>query len=120
MTDASTTWPGRILYMYSPTNSAIGMVQAIVNVPHGLPGIARTPSLGKVVVKALGGEDVKYAGARFVIPPELTPESLNFVYDHWEWGPGHKKVYFFNIIKGWKIEYAPGQSSEVEERFQLR
>src|SRR5947209_16484073 len=76
--------------------------------------------LGKVVVKALGGEDVKYAGARFVIPPELTPESLNFVYDHWEWGPGHKKVYFFNIIKGWKIEYAPGQSSEVEERFQLR
>src|SRR5437588_2237658 len=28
--------------------------------------------LGKVVVKALGGEDVKYGGARFVIPPELT------------------------------------------------
>ena len=45
MTDASTTRPLRILYMYSPTNSAIGIVQAMVNVPHELPGIAcRTPS----------------------------------------------------------------------------
>src|SRR3954470_20776961 len=42
ITDASTTWPGRSLYMYSPTNSAIGIVQAIVNVPQELPGTRRT------------------------------------------------------------------------------
>ena len=29
-------------YMYKPTNSAIGIVQAIVNVPHELPGTSRT------------------------------------------------------------------------------
>ena len=38
ISDASTTRPLRILYMYKPINSAIGTVQAIVNVPHELPG----------------------------------------------------------------------------------
>src|SRR5262249_9441874 len=42
ISDASTTRPLRILYMYSPTNSAIGMVQAMVNVPQLLPGTTCT------------------------------------------------------------------------------
>ena len=33
---ASAIFPGRIRYIQSPTNSAIGIVMAIVNVPHGL------------------------------------------------------------------------------------
>ena len=40
MAEASTTRPLRSLYMYSPIASAIGTVQAIVNVPHELPGTA--------------------------------------------------------------------------------
>src|SRR5215217_6327334 len=42
MIEASTTWPGRILYMYRPTSNAIGIVQAIVKVPQELPGTRRT------------------------------------------------------------------------------
>src|SRR5262252_7988047 len=38
MSDASRIFPLRILYMYQPTNSAIGIVQAMVNVPQELPG----------------------------------------------------------------------------------
>ncbi len=34
MSDASTTFPLRMRYMHRPTNSAIGIVQAMVNVPH--------------------------------------------------------------------------------------
>ena len=37
ISDASTTCPLRIRYMYKPTKSAIGMVQAMVNVPQELP-----------------------------------------------------------------------------------
>ena len=37
ISDASTTCPLRILYMYRPIKSAIGTVQAIVNVPQELP-----------------------------------------------------------------------------------
>ena len=33
--------------MYQPTNSAIGIVQAIVNVPHELPGTSRRVFSGK-------------------------------------------------------------------------
>jgi hypothetical protein len=33
--------------MYKPTKSAMGIVQAIVNVPHELPGTRRTEPLGK-------------------------------------------------------------------------
>jgi hypothetical protein len=38
--------PGRILYIHKPTSSAIGIVQAIVKVPHELPGTRRTASAG--------------------------------------------------------------------------
>src|SRR3954453_2273029 len=47
-TEASTTFPLRNRYMYQPTNSAIGIVQAMVNVPHELPGTSRLASLGRV------------------------------------------------------------------------
>src|SRR4051812_30933301 len=57
MRDASTTCPGRILYMYRPTNSAIGIVSAMVNVPHELPGTTRTASGGKMY--RAGGADWK-------------------------------------------------------------
>ena len=33
--------------MYQPTNSAIGIVQAIVNVPHELPGTSRLAPSGR-------------------------------------------------------------------------
>src|SRR4051794_7816876 len=39
--DASSTLPGRSLYIHNPTRSAMGIVQAIVNVPHELPGTTR-------------------------------------------------------------------------------
>src|SRR5687768_4816728 len=48
--DASMTRPLRILYMYSPTNSAIGIVQAIVNVPHAEPGTRRTAPGGSAAL----------------------------------------------------------------------
>ena len=50
--------------MYQPTNSAIGIVQAIVNVPHELPGTSRSafcgqdeagPPRGRPRVDALAG-----------------------------------------------------------------
>src|SRR5436309_1219211 len=46
--EASTTRPLRNRYMYQPTNSAIGIVQAMVNVPHELPGTSRVAPLGSV------------------------------------------------------------------------
>src|SRR5947209_1759916 len=46
--DASTTFPLRNRYMYQPTNSAIGIVQAMVNVPHELPGTSRRAFLGRM------------------------------------------------------------------------
>ena len=48
ISDASTTCPLRSLYMYRPINSAIGTVQAIVNVPHELPGTACFAPAGSV------------------------------------------------------------------------
>ena len=47
MSDASRIFPLRKRYMYQPTKSAIGIVQAIVNVPHELPGTSRTASSGR-------------------------------------------------------------------------
>src|SRR3954453_19806489 len=44
--DASTTLPGRSLYIHRPTSKAMGIVQAIVNVPHDEPGTRRTASAG--------------------------------------------------------------------------
>src|SRR5262249_21701154 len=48
ISDASRIFPRRNLYIYRPTNSAIGIVQAIVNVPHELPGTANTAPAGNV------------------------------------------------------------------------
>ena len=48
MSDASTTFPGRTRYIHSPTSRAIGMVAAMVNVPHELPGITCTLPAGRV------------------------------------------------------------------------
>src|SRR3954454_22236519 len=45
--DAATTYPLRKRYMYQPTNRAIGIVQAIVNVPHELPGTSRFAPSGR-------------------------------------------------------------------------
>src|SRR5476651_435441 len=55
MRDASTTWPLRILYIHRPTNRAIGMVQAIVNVPQELPGTSCADFVGTVNSTLLGG-----------------------------------------------------------------
>src|SRR5262245_22112863 len=49
ISDASTTRPLRKRYMYSPTRSAIGTVQAIVNVPQELPGTACETPPGNVI-----------------------------------------------------------------------
>jgi hypothetical protein len=46
MIEASTTFPFRNRYMYQPTSSAIGIVQAIVNVPQELPGTSRLAPAG--------------------------------------------------------------------------
>ena len=46
MIEASSVLPGRSLNMYRPMNNAMGMVQAIVNVPQEEPGTTRTASLG--------------------------------------------------------------------------
>ncbi len=40
--------------MYQPTKSAIGIVQAIVNVPHELPGTSRLAPSGKTQSLAVG------------------------------------------------------------------
>src|SRR5678810_820984 len=44
--DASTTCPGRILYIHNPTSSAMGIVHAMVNIPHEEPGTRRTAPSG--------------------------------------------------------------------------
>src|SRR6476620_3298201 len=44
--DASTVFPGRTLYIHRPTSRAIGIVQAIVNVPHEEPGTMRAEPVG--------------------------------------------------------------------------
>src|SRR5262245_13342741 len=53
--DASTTRPLRILYIYRPTNKAMGIVQAIVNVPQELPGTSSTASAGSAIVHFASG-----------------------------------------------------------------
>ena len=42
MSEASSTFPGRHHRMYAPMSMAMGMVAAMVNVPHGLSAKART------------------------------------------------------------------------------
>src|SRR5262245_36419798 len=46
--EASTTRPLRSLYMYRPTSSAMGIVQAMVNAPQELPGTSCTTPEGSV------------------------------------------------------------------------
>ena len=53
MIDASTTRPGRMLYIHKPTNRAIGMVQAMVNVPQEEPGTVCEHPDGKVYDRLL-------------------------------------------------------------------
>src|SRR5690348_13225257 len=50
ITDASATRPGRMRYIHRPTNRAIGTVQAMVNVPHELPGTICLDPAGRVNV----------------------------------------------------------------------
>src|SRR5262245_19974983 len=50
ISDAWTTAPGRMRYMYRPTNRAVGMVQAMVSVPQELPGTTWTQPAGSVTV----------------------------------------------------------------------
>src|SRR5882757_5262568 len=67
--------------------------------------------LGKVVVNALGGENVPYpAGSRFVIAPERTPTYLELASQKWDWGKDKTPVYEYSIPAGWQLEYARGQS----------
>ena len=41
------TFPLRRRYMYQPTKSAMGIVQAMVKVPHELPGTSRRACSGR-------------------------------------------------------------------------
>src|SRR5262249_5787779 len=50
ITEASITCPLRMRYIQRPTKSAMGIVQAMVNVPQLLPGMTWTLPLGNVMV----------------------------------------------------------------------
>src|SRR6478736_1759041 len=52
ISEASRILPLRSLYMYSPTKSAIGIVQAIVNVPQELPGTSCVTPAGSVSLRS--------------------------------------------------------------------
>src|SRR5438552_2873043 len=67
MTDASTIRPLRMRYIQRPTNRAMGMVQAIVNVPQLLPGMTWTLPLGSVY----------WVGVGVVANPMVTPSGIN-------------------------------------------
>ena len=54
MIEASTTFPLRRRYMYQPTKRAIGIVQAIVKVPHDEPGTSRRACSGSTRPGPLG------------------------------------------------------------------
>src|SRR5262245_17009783 len=53
--DASTIRPLRMRYIHRPTKSAIGIVQAIVNVPQLLPGITCFEPAGRMYVFDFAG-----------------------------------------------------------------
>src|SRR5438270_1263305 len=66
--------------------------------------------LGKVVVKALGGEPVKYPPAsRLLIPPDKTLTKYELASQKWELEKG-ERLYLYNIPAGWQLEYAPGRT----------
>src|SRR5262249_45378440 len=54
--DASRILPLRRRYMYQPTKRAIGIVQAMVNVPQELPGTRRRVSGGSSKPFAVGSD----------------------------------------------------------------
>jgi hypothetical protein len=62
MSDASTMCPFRITYIQSPTNRAMGMVQAMVKVPHELPRIRRTEPAGSGNSRPSGAEGLRPSG----------------------------------------------------------
>src|SRR5476651_373323 len=87
MIEASTTRPLRSLYMYSPMNSAIGTVHAIVNVPQELPGTAWVTPAGRVISRApdsaSGMDVVSFVPAgcgRATVKGSLRTTSALFVY----------------------------------------
>ena len=71
--------------------------------------------LGKVVVNALGGEDVKYpAGSRLLAPPDSKPATQLLP------TASSENLFTFDIPAGWQLEYAPGRAMTFNESFQLK
>lgn len=92
MREASKIFPRRSLYMYKPTNNAMGIVQAIVKVPQELPGTAclmpegRT-SLSPEVSKGCAlVEEVSGDLARVILKDSL--RMMGAVSAYWIWVPG--------------------------------
>jgi carbon starvation protein len=77
--------------------------------------------LGKVVVKALGGEDVKYpATSRFLIPADKMPDKYDFAAKVKHQAKG-QWIYHYKIPAGWQLEYAKGQPPMTfQEGFELQ
>src|SRR5262249_61544741 len=77
MSEASTMAPLRILYMYRPTKSAMGMVRAMVKVPQDEPGTTCTQPAGRrTVPPAPGASSEAPAGSRTRDdpgPPDAAP-----------------------------------------------
>ena len=76
--------------------------------------------LGKVVVKALGGEPVRYpAGSRFLISSGQMPDKYKFAAQQKQTIKG-KLYYVYDIPALWQLEYAAGQPPMVlQEGFKL-
>jgi carbon starvation protein len=75
--------------------------------------------LGKVVVNALGGEDVKYQNGRLLIPADKMPDRYKFASQKWDLR-GEKRVYSYTIPAGWSLEYAAGRTMTFQEGFTLQ
>jgi carbon starvation protein len=77
--------------------------------------------LGKVVVNALGGENVKYpAHSRFLIPPDKMVTKYDFAAQVKTLGPDGKWLYTYKIPAGWQLEYAKDQTMTFAEGFELK
>ena len=76
--------------------------------------------LGKVVVKALGGESVRYpAGSRFLIASDQMPDKYKFAAQQKQLIKG-KLHYVYEIPAGWQLEYAAEQPAMLlQEGFKL-
>ena len=79
--------------------------------------------LGKVVVKALGGEEVNYPEkSKLIIPSELMIDELtwhNRENRHWE-GTESNKTWVHKIPAGWMLEYARDKKMVFNESFFLK